>query len=888
MNPNELKERLEERGVILIKGACSSFIPELRDIWETGFTDMADKLGLEPEELNRLVSTFDRQNSTVQALVGLVKERLFDMLHKLSGVAVEPVDFSVFLKSSNAPGATHAHQDMAYRWNRPDKRYSLTSWIALDDADENSGALEFIPGSHRHPVEVRQDHLNRDFVDRRKTEAWKLKARTMAVQAGDVLVFDARTWHAAWPTNGRKRRALIIRWQDSELLRRINVPKPDINPDCFGMDTAGALLVKAIRHVVPDYGARVGEGIENALEFLLAARPDLLAPEHSRIQDIMQDLRRALIARRVHGGRVNSDIWKDVREELIPELYRISPLARQQKTTPDWMSLKPSSCGTYHLDQHDSPAYAARFDEVLAFHPPGLAPVRRGEDAWHIHPDGNAAYARRFLRTFGFYDGLAAVVADEGWHHINPQGEDAYPQRYAWCGNFQGGRCSVRRDDGAYAHIKADGAPAYAERWRYVGDFRDGIAVVQADSGRSTHIDPRGQSIHGRWFLDLDVFHKGFARARDDGGWLHVDKSGQPTYQRRFAAVEPFYNGQARVERHDGGLEVIDEQGVTLRELRPALRSEFAALSGDMTGFWRSQTIAAAVALGIFEALPGSADGIARRCRLQADQTLRLLRGLAELNLVEAEANDWFCTTRGDYLRADHPLSLASAAREYGEFFPRMWAELPAAIRGTRQTPRIFAEVAANPERRAAHHRMLRGYARHDYADVPKTLALQGNERVIDAGGGLGVLAAALLATYPALHVTLLERPEVIAQAAGELPSDPRLTLRAGDMFSAWPDTADAVLLARVLHDWDDEAALHILQRARAALPQGGRLFIVEMLLSEDNPAGALCDLHLLMATGGRERSAAEYRALLARAGFAFKEVRELAALPAIIVGEAR
>ncbi|MEZ4226804.1 MAG: hypothetical protein R3B13_38030 [Polyangiaceae bacterium] len=68
------------------------------------------------------------------------------------------------------------------------------------------------------------------------------------------------------------------------------------------------------------------------------------------------------------------------------------------------------------------------------------------------------------------------------------------------------------------------------------------------------------------------MFHKGFARARDEHGWTHVDAQGCPAYSRRFQAVEPFYNGQARVERFDGGLEVIDEGGVTLVELRGGTR----------------------------------------------------------------------------------------------------------------------------------------------------------------------------------------------------------------------------------------------------------------------------------------------------------------------------
>jgi hypothetical protein len=164
---------------------------------------------------------------------------------------------------------------------------------------------------------------------------------------------------------------------------------------------------------------------------------------------------------------------------------------------------------------------------------------------------------------------LAAVVGAGGWHHITPEGQDAYVERYAWCGNFQGGRCTVRESSGTYLHITADGPPAYVERWRYAGDHRDGIAVVQAADGRSSHIDRDGRVLHGRWFVDLDVFHKGFARARDEDGWTHIDRSGRPAYARRFAAVEPFYNGQARVERFDGALEVIDESGVTIIELRP-------------------------------------------------------------------------------------------------------------------------------------------------------------------------------------------------------------------------------------------------------------------------------------------------------------------------------
>lgn len=541
--------------------------------------------------------------------------------------------------------------------------------------------------------------------------------------------------------------------------------------------------------------------------------------------------------------------------------------------------------GTHHIDEHGMPVYGERFDEVLKFHAPGLAPVRREDRAWHIRANGVAAYQRRFVRTFGFYEGLAAVIGDDGWHHIHADGQDAYAQRYSWCGNVQEGLCSVRESNGSYHHIDIEGQAVYVARWHYVGDFRDGIAVVQAADGRSTHIDRDGALIHRRWFFDLDVFHKGFARARDDAGWTHVDLQGLPSYTRRFAAVEPFYNGQARVERFDGGLDVIDERGRTIIELRAPRRSDFAALSSDMVGFWRTDAIATAVEVGIFEVLPGTTNDIAVRLELHAGRLSALLRGLCELMLVRKTDETWSITDSGQFLRAEHPLTLADAAREYAGPLRGLWARLPDALRDKGwQPPDTFGDVASDLLRVDAHHRMLRSYARHDYPLVPEVLELRGNECVLDIGGGVGVLASLLLDRHPGLDVVVLDRPEVVKQ----VPVRSKLRAVAGDLFEPWSLQADVVVLARVIHDWPDDGAVRILLNARQALPEGGRVFLVEMLVADDGKFGGLCDLHLLLSTGGRERTSREYEALLNAADFDLVEVRTIGALPSVLVGVAR
>lgn len=553
----------------------------------------------------------------------------------------------------------------------------------------------------------------------------------------------------------------------------------------------------------------------------------------------------------------------------------------------DWPGTRVAPDRTHHL-LDGVPLYSARFTEVLSFHAPGLAAARDASGAFHIDTAGCPAYARRFRRTFGFYEGLSAVESEEGAFHLRPDGSELTGERYAWCGNFQDGRCTVRGGDGRYFHLDREGGAVYAERYAYAGDFREGSAVVQEDSGLHLHIDRHGRPLNARRFLDLDVFHKGYARARDARGWHHVDRDGAPLYPRRFAAVEPFYNGQSRVEREDGSLAVIDERGEGVCELRPASRSELEGLSGDMVGFWRTQVLCTAAELRILEALPGTASRVAKQRALHPDRCDRLLRALGELGLVEREGDTWRATRRGALLDAGHRMSLRDAALHWGRDCYRLWEELPVALRqgSNWEPPRFFEALAATPERVASYHRAMATYARHDYTDLAEHLPELTHGVVLDAGGGTGTLLCELLRRRPGLHGVLLERPEVARSV--EVPPDlrDRLTVLPGDFFSPWGARADAVILARVLHDWNDADALRILQRAREALRPGGRVHVVEMVL--EGMGGGLLDLHMLLSTGGRERTEAEFRKLLGHSGFQLHECRLLPGVSSLLVGEAR
>ena len=540
----------------------------------------------------------------------------------------------------------------------------------------------------------------------------------------------------------------------------------------------------------------------------------------------------------------------------------------------NWRDYLISADGTHHTCD-GRPAYQARFQNVLKFHAPGLAPVLDSLGAYHITPDGLPAYGSRHIRTFGFYDARAAVHSADGWFHVLPDGGALYPERYAWCGNFQEGRGAVRLPDGRYFHLKDSGASAYPGRYRYAGDFKDGYAVVQRDDGKHSHIGPSGELLHGEWFLDLDVYHKNYARARDEGGWHHVEIQGQPLYQDRYRNVEPFYNGQARVEGFDGSLSVIGESGETLLQLRDPLRTPLEELSGDMVGMWRTQAIRAAVELGVFESLPASAQDIERSLELADSAGIRLMRALAELGLVRRDDEGvYHATEKGALLQRSHPLSLADAASLWGGETYAAWAEAEYSLRTGRSAFRKlygrnpFEPLKDRPEQLRSSHRAFASYARHDYQSLATACDFRTHGHVLDAGGGPGELAFALLRAYPKLTATVMDLPEVVGRAVAPDVLKGRCQFVPGDLFEQWPVHSDAVVLARVLHDWPDDDAERILARARESMPAGGALYVVEMVLDGITGSGGLLDLNMLIVAGGAERTEEQFRHLLDRTGF--------------------
>lgn len=170
----------------------------------------------------------------------------------------------------------------------------------------------------------------------------------------------------------------------------------------------------------------------------------------------------------------------------------------------------------------------------------------------------------------------------------------------------------------------------------------------------------------------------------------------------------------------------------------------------------------------------------------------------------------------------------------------------------------------------------LAGRARNVAPFLAERLPLNGDEVLLDVGGGTGIYSFALLQKHPGLRVTVIDRPEVLRVAeefAAEHGVADRVELCPGDMFAdELPGDADVVLLSNILHDWDVPECRQLVQRCAATLKPGGRLLIHDVFLNDalDGPLPiALYSASLFSLTEGRAYSAAEYRQWLTEAGLA-------------------
>jgi len=113
---------------------------------------------------------------------------------------------------------------------------------------------------------------------------------------------------------------------------------------------------------------------------------------------------------------------------------------------------------------------------------------------------------------------------------------------------------------------------------------------------------------------------------------------------------------------------------------------------------------------------------------------------------------------------------------------------------------------------------------------------LEGVTRLLDVGGGIGDIASALCEKFPELNVTLINLPsaiELVSENVAARGLEERIKPLAIDMYREPFPQHQAVLFARILYPMNEQFCTMMLKKAYDALEPGGRVLILDMVISD-------------------------------------------------------
>jgi len=311
---------------------------------------------------------------------------------------------------------------------------------------------------------------------------------------------------------------------------------------------------------------------------------------------------------------------------------------------------------------------------------------------------------------------------------------------------------------------------------------------------------------------------------------------------------------------------------------------------------WRFAAIRGLLSIGAFERLaagPLTIDELAEQCGANAEILRRVLRCVAAAGLLRSAGPQRYELT--DACRA------AMDGWAFAGFLfnadPEIWdalGEITETIR-TGQAPLIdrygglYGYLATQPATAAGFDALVKG----NYTPVASALAqaIDFGElgTVVDVGGGHGGFITAILQAHRGVRGILTELDRALPAARTHLAANglaDRCDVLACDFFTdPLPSGAGCYLLAHVIHNWNDQQALAILRAVRSAIPDNGRLLLVEAIIPDDDSPHLAKDLDIRLLTilPGGGRTEPEYARLLAEAGFHPEPAACLARIESVI-----
>lgn len=308
-------------------------------------------------------------------------------------------------------------------------------------------------------------------------------------------------------------------------------------------------------------------------------------------------------------------------------------------------------------------------------------------------------------------------------------------------------------------------------------------------------------------------------------------------------------------------------------------KQELLEMSG---GFWRAIPVITAQRLGLFARIAKApkTPGQLRRALAADERALRrLLDALLGLGLIVWQDDRLALAPKfAPYLDPASPDSVTGMLDHQWHLI-HSWMRLERIVLDGSERVVDFEAMRSDPERERAFNHAMRTRGRESAQELMRAFDFRKVRRVLDAGGGPGVIAAEVCGKHRKLEWTILDRPGALSLARRRLSADglgERVKCVRGDAVKdAWPEGHDAVLLSHLIHAYCESDTDCLLRRAATALPKGGWLILRDFISPREDvptPFAGVFGINMLVATErGRVYSLPELKRMTRAAGFRFE-----------------
>ncbi|GEO08280.1 methyltransferase [Segetibacter aerophilus] len=312
-------------------------------------------------------------------------------------------------------------------------------------------------------------------------------------------------------------------------------------------------------------------------------------------------------------------------------------------------------------------------------------------------------------------------------------------------------------------------------------------------------------------------------------------------------------------------------------------------LMGMLFGFAASRAIGVTAELKIADLLKDGAktsEELAQETGVHARSLYRVLRACASVG-VYAEDNEkkFSLTPLAEPLRSDAPGSLRAFAEMIAcDWQYQTWAELPYSVKtGKPSFEKVFGMSSfdyfwSNEKAGKVFNDAMTSNSAFSSVAVVNAYDFSPLAKLVDVGGGHGFLLASILAKFSNVKGVLYDTPAIVTEAEKLLKEHDvtdRCETIGGDFFTSVPAGANAYIMKHIIHDWNDEQCITILQNCEKVMAENGKVLVVEMVVPEGNepsPAKFL-DLQMLQFLPGCERTKEEYSVLFDKAGLKLSRI---------------